>query len=162
MDEYKKVQDDLKEAESMSYECTKIIVKWHAMEDTTNITKLQRWSFDRCVDLPLLFQISGDGGCYPCGYLFGNPDYCYGNVCTEDLADILKSDKYWSIIDKVAKTPLIDLCQGNCRHCETNRFVDRVKRVYQGDLEKALIQVCGNRDDYLSMLAHPPEHLNFI
>jgi len=124
MDEYKKVQADLKIAESMSTDKTSIIIKWKAMEDSKNITKYKKYEFARCIDLPFLFQISGDGGCYPCGYLFGNKEYCYGNVCTERLKDILMSEKYWGIIKKVAETPLEKLCSGQCRHTATNKWVN--------------------------------------
>jgi len=136
MDDYDKATKDLKIAESMTTDKTQIIVKWEAMKDSRNITKNKKWEFDRCLDLPFLFQISGDGGCYPCGFLFGNKDYCYGNIKEERLIDILYSKKYWDIIKTIAKTPLDKLCKGQCRHCKINKFIW----------------------DYL----HKPEHINFI
>lgn len=126
MDEYKKAKECLEAAQSLSTDKTAIIIKWQAMEDSTNITKKKKWGFKRCIDLPFLFQISGDGGCYPCGYFFGNKDFCYGNVCDQRLRDILKSDRYWAVIKKCADTPLEKLCTGQCRHCVSNKVLNKL------------------------------------
>jgi MoaA/NifB/PqqE/SkfB family radical SAM enzyme len=160
--EYKNAINDLKIAEGMSNGKTSIIIKWHAMADSTSITKLKSWGFDRCIDLPFLFQISGDGGCYPCGYLFGNSDFCYGNVNDARLLDILNSDRYWGIVEKVAKTPLDKLCTGQCRHCFSLKFLDKLVKAYQGDLKKALIQISGGEEEYNKLMDNPPEHLSFL
>lgn len=162
MDEYDRVVGELSRAERMSNERTKIIVKWSAISDTRSITKHHRWGFDRCIDLPFIFQISGDGGCYPCGYLFGNREFCYGNVCVDRLSDIVNSKQYWDIVRKVSNTPLSKLCKGQCRHCETNKFIDRLMRVYTGDLREALIKMCGSEEAYERMMRNPPMHVNFV
>lgn len=160
---YKEAEKVLKIAEEMSNEKTRIIVKWSAMADSVHITNDSVWGFDRCIDLPFIFQISGDGGCYPCGYLFGNADYSYGNIVQQRLSEILKSKRYSEVISKVADTPLEKLCKGQCRHSETNKFVDRIKKVYKGDLEEALIKMCGcSKEKYKKLIDNPPCHLNFI
>jgi radical SAM protein with 4Fe4S-binding SPASM domain len=146
----------------MSNKKTKIIVKWGAMNDSRSITMEKTWGFDRCVDLPFIFQISGDGGCYPCGFMFGNKDYCYGNVNEERLIDILNSEKYWNIVKKVAETPLDKLCSGQCRHCESLKFIDKLKKVYKGNLQEALTEMSGGVEKYQELLNDPPEHLNFL
>jgi radical SAM protein with 4Fe4S-binding SPASM domain len=162
MNDYAKAEEKLRVAESLSCENTKIIVKWKAMQDAKSITMNKKWGFDRCIDLPFLFQISGDGGCYPCGYLFGEKEYCYGNVNNERLIDILKSDKYWNIIEKVKNTPLKDLCTGQCRHCESLKFMDKLTKIYKGSLQGALVDMAGGEDKYLDMLSNPPEHISFL
>jgi MoaA/NifB/PqqE/SkfB family radical SAM enzyme len=164
MDEYDKVMDELSTAQEMSTDETKIVVKWSAIHDTREITQHKRWGFDRCIDLPFIFQISGDGGCYPCGYLFGSVDHCYGNVVHDRLRDILTSDRYWEVIGRVKKTMLETLCKGQCRHCETNRFMDRLTKEYvtEKNLEKALINMCGSESIYKDVLTHPPKHINFV
>ena len=162
MDEYDKVTERLKEAEGMGNEETKIIIKWSAMADTRSITKLKHWDYDRCIDLPFIFQISGNGGCYPCGYLFGNEQYCYGNVTKKRLRDILSSERYWIIVKEIGGIPLEKLCRGQCRHCETNRFVDRLTKHYKGNLRESLVEMCGGYDGYLDVLANPPKHINFV
>lgn len=126
MDDYHRAQEALLLAEGLSTDKTQIIVKWQAMEDSKNITKHRKWEFKRCLDLPFLFQMSGNGDCYPCGYLFGDKNYCYGNICKERLKDILLSDRYWGIIKKIADTPLENLCTGQCRHTQTNKFIHKL------------------------------------
>jgi radical SAM protein with 4Fe4S-binding SPASM domain len=162
MDSYTRVTRDLEVAESMSNERTTIVVKWHAMCDSKAITKDKTWDFDRCIDLPFIFQISGNGGCYPCGYMFGNKRYCYGNVNRTRLKDILDSRRYWNIVKKVANTDLRRLCTGQCRHAESLRFMDRLVKRYNGSLSNALIDMCGSAEQYERLLANPPEHVNFI
>lgn len=126
-----KVMSMLKKAQTMSTDKTYIVPKWKRLESKG------RRAYDHCVDCPLLFQISGDGKCYPCGYLFGNPDYCYGDLVTQDLREILTSNQYWSVITYMRETFDVHKdCVGCCRHDSTNEFVHR----------------------YLN----PPEHLNFI
>ena len=162
---YEQAKNDLRQAEAMSNDKTKIIVKWSAMEDTRTITMDKQWSFDRCIDLPLIFQISGNGKCYPCGYLFGDSRYCYGDITKDRLRDILRSRRYWEIIDKISKTKLTDLCKGQCRHCETNKFIDRLTKLYYErhlTLQQSLIHMCGGEDKYTDVMSHPPQHINFI
>lgn len=162
MDKYREAQGVLEDAEKMSNERTKIVVKWSAIRDTVGITRDRRWDFDRCIDLPFLFQISGNGGCYPCGYHFGNPQYCYGNVRSQRLADILKSERYWEVIERVGQTPLDKLCTGQCRHCEPLKFLDKLNKIYDGDLRKALVQLCGSEEQYKRMMENKPEHVAFL
>lgn len=123
--------DVLKRAEAMSNDKTKIIAKWGMIH-----SKGKR-PYGKCLDCPLIFQISGSSKCYPCGYLFNDEKYCYGDLKKQSLKEILDSDRYWSII-KYMETefnPHKD-CHGNCRHDFTNKFIH----------------------DYLN----PPEHINFI
>jgi radical SAM protein with 4Fe4S-binding SPASM domain len=164
MGKYEEARHALQEAEKMSNDRTKIISKWSAIQDTINITNDLSWGFDRCIDLPLLFQISGNGKCYPCGYFFGNSEYCYGDLNTTRLCDILKSERYWEVIKKVAETPLQQLCRGQCRHCETNKFVDKLVKLYSKGytLEDSLTSMCGSVEQYTHLINNPPEHINFI
>lgn len=161
MDEYEKAEMDLAVAEVLSTNDTKIIVKWKAMEDSKNITKHKKWEFDRCNDLPFLFQISGDGGCYPCGFLFGSKEYCYGNVCEQRLSDILTSEKYWGIIKKIEDTPLEKLCTGQCRHSAGAQFIHQLGKIYKGNLQQSLEEIYG-KEKYQKLMDNPPEHLRFI
>jgi MoaA/NifB/PqqE/SkfB family radical SAM enzyme len=162
MDKYKEVFNELVQAEAMSTKDTQIIVKWSAIKDTTTITGNKHWDFDRCIDLPFIFQISGNGNCYPCGYHFGNDKFCYGNINNERLYDVLTSTRYWKIIEEVARTPLDELCTGQCRHCESLKFLDRLNKIYRGNLESALVEMCGGVKQYNKLMSNPPEHINFL
>lgn len=110
----------LKQAEAMSTEKTKIIVKFAAIAT--------RWKrpYNHCLDVPLLFQMSGDGKCYPCGYLFGDERYCYGDITKQSLGEILASEHYWKIIDHMQKKfDVHKECQGHCRHQSSNFFINQ-------------------------------------
>lgn len=121
----------LKEAEALSTTNTKIVPKFGMIK-----SKGKR-PYDRCVDCPLLFQISGSGKCYPCGYLFGDDRYCYGDLNNQTLKGILDSERYWSVVKYMREQFNVHTdCSGCCRHDFTNKFIW----------------------DYLN----PPEHLNFI
>jgi len=162
MNEYAKLKEDLKTAEKMSTDKTEIIIKWRAMEESKNVTMNKKWSFDKCIDLPFLFQISGNGKCYPCGYLFNHEDYCYGDLRKQSLAEILASDRYWSIVDKVAKMDLEKLCTGQCRHSANLEFMDKFVKVYKGNAKEAIIELCGSCEQYDKLMKNPPDHLAFI
>lgn len=112
------VQATLDKAESLSNSKTQVIAK----RKTIASKGVRR--YDRCVDCPLLFQISGNGKCYPCGYLFGNSEYCYGDIKEQSLGEILSSDRYWGIIRRMANEFDVHKdCTGCCRHDSTNEFI---------------------------------------
>ena len=121
----------LKMAEKQSNARTKVIAKW-GMIHSKGIRP-----YDHCTDCALLFQISGSSKCYPCGYLFGDDRYCYGDLKKQTLKEILDSDRYWEVIDYMRyKFDVHKDCKGCCRHDFTNAFMQ----------------------NYLN----PPDHLNFI
>ena len=108
----------LKMAEFASTEQTKIIPKWNT------IASKGKRPYDHCVDCPLIFQISGNSKCYPCGFLFNNEEYCYGDLKKNTLKEILDSEHYWSIIRKMRyEFDVHTQCVGCCRHDSTNAFV---------------------------------------
>ena len=110
----------LKDAEAMSTEKTRVIVKFAA------IASRIRRPYDHCLDVPLLFQMSGDGKCYPCGYLFGDERYCYGDITKQSIGEILASEHYWSVIDYMQKKFDVHKdCAGHCRHQSTNEFIHK-------------------------------------
>lgn len=124
-------QETLAKAAGMSNKVTKIIPKWGM------IASKGKRPYDHCVDCPLIFQISGNSRCYPCGFLFNNEKYCYGDLKVQTLKEILESRRYWDIIKYMKeKFDVHKDCMGCCRHDFTNEFIW----------------------DYL----HPPTHINFI
>jgi len=111
----------LKLAESMTTEDTDIIPKYNVME-----LKGEK-KYDRCLSIPLISEISGNGNFYPCGYFFSGDrkDLCFGNIHDNTLEDIINSNKYWSVIDHMENVlePGKD-CMGCCRQEMTNIFID--------------------------------------
>jgi MoaA/NifB/PqqE/SkfB family radical SAM enzyme len=111
----------LKKAESLSTEATQIIPKW-------NILAMEKKApYKRCLSIPLISEISGDGGWYPCGYFFGGKrkDMCFGNVHDNTLEEIIRSTRYWSIIEHLELKHEVGVeCKGMCRQEMTNIFID--------------------------------------
>jgi MoaA/NifB/PqqE/SkfB family radical SAM enzyme len=126
-----KWQSILQKAESMSNSLTQIIIKW------PHLQRKGKRQYDRCVDGAFIFQISGNSKCYPCGYLFNNEEFCYGDLKKQSFEEIITSERYYKIIDKLRYDFDVHTeCKGSCRHDESNLFIWK--------------------------LLHPPEHINFI
>ena len=131
LDSYDNMLLELQNVAKLSNKYTQIIPKYKTIS-SKGVRK-----YDKCVDCPLLFQISGSGKCYPCGFLFGNDKYCYGDLHETTLKGILDSERYWGIIKYMRESFDVHKdCQGCCRHDSTNQFIW----------------------DFI----HPPEHINFI
>lgn len=115
------VVEVLKEAEDMSTEYTSIIPKW-------NILAMDKKApYKRCLSIPLISEISGDGGWYPCGYFFGGKDKTkeFGNIHDNTLEEILNSPRYWAIIEELELRHDVGVdCKGMCRQEMTNIFID--------------------------------------
>ena len=99
--DYSKYEDMyglLTEAEKMSNEKTKIIVKWSKIKDKGLPT------YNRFYGPQFLLQISGSGLVAPSGMFF-NARYSklhMGNFADERFKDIFKSERYWKIMQYLA------------------------------------------------------------
>jgi len=112
------IQNLLKKCEAKSTDKTEIIPKYKAISLKGNRP------YDHCVDVPFLFQVSGNGKCYPCGYLFGDERYEYGDLNKQSLKEILESDRYWKIVNyMINEFDVHTQCAGHCRHDSSNKFV---------------------------------------
>ncbi len=113
-----RTRDVLKQCESFSSDKTDVVVKWNYMD-----MERER-PYEHCVDIPLIFQISGNGKCYPCGFLFGNDKYLYGDLNDTPIEEIVGSDRYWKIVDDMVNNFDVNKdCTGCCRHDGINRFI---------------------------------------
>jgi MoaA/NifB/PqqE/SkfB family radical SAM enzyme len=91
---YEEMHPLLKEAEKLSNENTKIIVKWDKIKN--NVATYKRFYGPQ-----FLLQISGSGLVAPSGMFF-NARYSklhIGNYVDERFKDIFKSDRYWKIMN---------------------------------------------------------------
>jgi MoaA/NifB/PqqE/SkfB family radical SAM enzyme len=89
--QYEALHPILEQAEAMSNEQTKIIVKWNKIKDGDKPT------YKRFYGPQFLLQISGSGLVAPSGMFF-NARYTklhIGNFTEERFKDILKSENYW-------------------------------------------------------------------
>ncbi|MEK6763041.1 MAG: radical SAM protein [Nitrospirota bacterium] len=101
--QYEGLHDLLVQAESMSNERTKVIVKWSKIKDG------DKPSYKRFYGPQFLLQISGSGLVAPSGMFF-NARYSklhIGNFTEERFIDIWKSERYWRAMDYLA-SPAFD------------------------------------------------------
>lgn len=102
-DEYAGLHGILEQAEAMSNERTKVIVKWSKIKDG------DKPSYKRFYGPQFLLQISGSGLVAPSGMFF-NARYSklhIGNFTEERFKDIWKSDRYWRAMQYLA-SPAFD------------------------------------------------------
>jgi len=100
---YEPMYELLKNAESMSNDVTKIIVKWDKIKDG------DKPPYKRYYGSQFLLQISGSGLVAPAGMFF-NARYSklhIGNYAEESFYDIWKSERYWSAMNYLA-SPYFD------------------------------------------------------
>ena len=101
--QYESLHDLLTQAEGMSNEQTKIIVKWDKIKDG------DKPSYNRFYGPQFLLQISGSGLVAPSGMFF-NARYSklhIGNFTEERFIDIWKSERYWRAMNYLA-SPAFD------------------------------------------------------
>ena len=101
--QYESLHDLLEQAEAMSNEQTKVIVKWTKIKDG------DKPSYQRFYGPQFLLQISGSGLVAPSGMFF-NARYSklhIGNFTEERFQDIWKSTRYWRAMDYLA-SPAFD------------------------------------------------------
>ena len=143
---YKNLYDVLHEAESLSDESYKVIVKWSKIE-----AEGER-SYQRCYGAPFMLQLSGSGLVAPCGMLFNEryKKFHIGNICEQRFRDIWASDRYWEVMNYLA-SPRFNaqkMCGSLCLQHKVNEALDE----YQKD-RLVLPDVTG---------LTPPQHINFI
>jgi MoaA/NifB/PqqE/SkfB family radical SAM enzyme len=96
--QYDSMYDLLTQAESMSNDQTKVIVKWDKIKDG------DKPSYQRFYGPQFLLQISGSGLVAPSGMFF-NARYSklhIGNFTEERFIDIWKSERYWRAMNYLA------------------------------------------------------------
>lgn len=101
--QYESLHDLLVQAESMSNDTTKVIVKWDKIKDG------DKPSYKRFYGPQFLLQISGSGLVAPSGMFF-NARYSklhIGNFTEERFIDIWKSERYWRAMNYLA-SPAFD------------------------------------------------------
>ena len=129
--QYEDFSERLKEAESHSDEHYNVIVKWKMV-----MNRGER-DYCQCLGVPFLLYSSGNGRLYPCGMFFDQEEeeYRMGDLLQQSFKEILESDRYWDVVEKV-KALDVSKCYSNCR----THFIN----------------------DFLWKLQHPPEHVNFV
>jgi MoaA/NifB/PqqE/SkfB family radical SAM enzyme len=96
--QYEALHPLLEQAEAMSNEKTKVIVKWSKIKDGDKPT------YQRFYGPQFLLQISGSGLVAPSGMFFNarHSKLHIGNFTEERMKDIWKSDRYWRVMNYLA------------------------------------------------------------
>lgn len=142
---YRKLYDQLHEAEALSDDGYRVSVKWSKIKDEGTR------SYQRCYGAPFLLQISGSGLVAPCGMLFNEQykKFHMGNIVTQRFKDILNSERYWEVMGYLA-SPAFNaqkMCGSLCLQHKVNEYLD--------SYQKGEVQLGVPAGD-------APQHLNFI
>lgn len=121
--EYNKFEDILTEAETFSTKEYSVIIKWR------QVTNQGIRSYENCLGVPFLLYSSGDGRLYPCGMFFNHreEEFRLGDLKTQSFIEILESEHYWSIVNKVQQIDARKECYSNCRTDMVNEFLWQLK-----------------------------------
>lgn len=117
---YKNSLDLFDEAEKLSDDKFKVLVRWK------NFTKDCNRTYRKCIGTPFITQVLADGGVYPCSQFFKNPDYLYGNLNNMRFKDIIWGDKAKKVSLKIENEVNVENCISYCRHHSTNIFLTNV------------------------------------
>lgn len=119
---YERLYGALREAEGMSDDGYKVVVKWSKIE-----AKNER-SYQRCYGAPFMIQLSGSGLVAPCGMLFNEryKKFHIGNICEERFRDIWASDRYWEVMNYLASPEFNaqKMCGSLCLQHKVNETLD--------------------------------------
>lgn len=131
LDRYRSFENTLKEAEKASTDDYNVIVKW------AHATNEGKRNYCVCYGAPFLLYSSGDGRIYPCGMFFDyrEDEYRMGDLTKQSFIEIVRSNRYWEIVEKVKKID-VSGCYSNCKTHAINEFLFQLK--------------------------NPPAHVNFI
>lgn len=112
----------LQEAEALSDEDFRMIVKWSRIQDEG------KRNYHRCYGTPFLLQMSGSGLIAPCGQFFQEDQkkFHMGTILRERFRNIWASDRYWDVVNYLASDAFdATRCGPNCVQHLTNDWLDR-------------------------------------
>jgi radical SAM protein with 4Fe4S-binding SPASM domain len=130
--EYLQMEEVFRAAEACSRDGYNVVVKARKLANSG------LKDFPVCYGTRFIINISGDGNVFPCGHFFNTrrSEFCMGNILQESFREILESDRYWEVQEKISTIDVNRECETNCRH----------------------YYICG----FLWKLRNPPPHLDFI
>ena len=143
---YEKLYDTLRQAENLSDDEYKVVVKW------SKIKANGERSYQRCYGAPFMLQMSGSGLVAPCGMLFNEryKKFHIGNICETRFRDIWTSDRYWEVMNYLAspKFNAQKMCGSLCLQHKVNETLDEYQK---------------GRFAFPDLInKSPPQHINFI
>ena len=119
---YKKLYPILAEAESLSTDDYKVVIKWSKIGDAGTR------SYKRCYGPPFMIQISGSGLVAPCGMLFNDKyaKFHIGNIVEKSWYKIWQSDRYWEVMSYLGSKEFNaqTMCGSLCLQHKVNEALD--------------------------------------
>jgi len=144
-DGYFNISEELKKAEALSTKEYAVKPKW------SKILSGGKRTYTRCYAPPFMSEYSGSGLVTSCGFLF-NTQYSkfhVANLAEQRFKDIVKSDKYWQLMDYLASQEFNPktMCGTLCMQHKVNEYLFALKN---GEIKLE------------TPLGKPPMHVNFI
>ena len=121
--EYDKLTELLQEAESLSDDDFRMVVKWNRIKNEG------KRDYKHCHGTAFLLQVSGSGLVGPCGPLFNEKfkKMHLGSIVTSRFRDIWASDRYWEVMRYLSSDEWDSQrnCPVNCLQTQTNSWLDK-------------------------------------
>lgn len=132
VDEYLALDEVFREAAACSSDDYQVVVKGN------KLVNRGLKDFGACYGTRFIINISGDGSVFPCGHFFNirRDEFCMGNILHDSLKEIIASERYWEVQEKISTIDVNRECETNCRHYYVSGFLWKLK--------------------------NPPPHLDFI
>lgn len=110
-----KYHERLLEAEAMSTDSFKSIIRWNTFADDGDK------EYERCLGLPFIVQIASDSKAYTCCPFFGREEFAYGDLTQKSLPEIWYSEEAVALRRKIARELDLGQCMTYCRHHQINK-----------------------------------------
>jgi len=124
--DYEKVTDVLKEAENVSTDIFRVIVKWG------KILAGKKKNYDTCYcACNFMLRMSGNGVIYPCAQFFDtrSEEFAIGSILEKSFIDIYNSDRYMDVMKRVQMLDVHKECYSGCKEDAMNEFLWELKNL---------------------------------
>jgi radical SAM protein with 4Fe4S-binding SPASM domain len=118
--EYLDMEPVFRKAESYNSDNYSVVIK------RIKLQNLGLKNYERCYGTQFIIAISGNGNVFPCGHWFNfrKDEFLMGNVINDSLENIVKSERYWDVQNKVSEIVNVNRdCETNCRQHYINQFL---------------------------------------
>jgi MoaA/NifB/PqqE/SkfB family radical SAM enzyme len=120
---YDALFDTFREAEAMSDDGFRVVVKWSRLADEG------KRDYQRCFGPPFILQMSGSGLIAPCGFMFNSryQKFHVGNITRTRFRELYESDRYWEVMRYLGSDEFNaqKACGPNCLQTNTNSWLDK-------------------------------------
>ena len=112
-------KDELKEAEKISNEQFKAIIRWDFLQEAS----IER-TYKKCLALPFIIQVSSNGNVNSCYPHSDKKENIYGNLNSTRLKNIILSEDFRAKWKHLSEVTDVSKCMPLCRHHNANKYLD--------------------------------------